>query len=269
MRRAWRECAAIYRHRVKPYPQPGVPVFGLAKRSQAPSRTDVSGENTANGWACHRRKAAAIPQTSAIRNPRTRFDFIECQPTRRSFIVDPEPANFTTWPISVLRAQPWATLAIGNDPYRDADARHRSPSKPWLCGPNRPLSVWRATTRSSLQRRFPHVHVCADAGKTGGLYGAINATLAAAPAEWQWFTYINDDDRLLPGFSAMFARQLAGEPADVIYGDVELIDEDGERVSRITTERRPTWIPALLQQGISPLMQQGICFAAPSGASAF
>jgi hypothetical protein len=46
----------------------------------------------------------------------------------------------------------------------------------------------------------------------------------------------------------------------VAYGDVELIDETGRRLSHITTERRPKWIPALLQQGISPLMQQGMIF---------
>jgi hypothetical protein len=31
-------------------------------------------------------------------------------------------------------------------------------------------------------------------------------------------------------------------------------------MSRVTTERNPGWIPALLQQGISPLMQQGMLF---------
>jgi GT2 family glycosyltransferase len=112
-----------------------------------------------------------------------------------------------------------------------------------------------------LQARFPHVHVCADQGRTGGIYGALNAGLAAAPADWDWFTYINDDDALLPGFSAMAAREAATvEPADVAYGDVELIAENGRRISRITSERRPAWIPALLQQGISPLIQQGMLF---------
>jgi GT2 family glycosyltransferase len=113
----------------------------------------------------------------------------------------------------------------------------------------------------ALQARFPHVHVCADQGKTGGIYGALNAGIAAASGRWDWFTYINDDDTLLPGFSTMLEREAAANAsADVVYGDVELIDEDGRCVSRITTERNSTWIPALLQQGISPLMQQGMLF---------
>ena len=114
---------------------------------------------------------------------------------------------------------------------------------------------------TTLQARYPQTRVCADYGRTGGIYGALNAALAAAPHDWEWFTYINDDDALLPGFSVVAAREAAARPrADVVYGDVELIDEHGRRLSRITTERHPAWIPALLQQGISPLMQQGMLF---------
>jgi hypothetical protein len=114
---------------------------------------------------------------------------------------------------------------------------------------------------TALQARYPQASICADYGKTGGIYGALNAALASAPRGWAWFTYINDDDALLPGFSAVAAREAnASTRADVVYGDVELIDERGHRLSRITTERRPRWIPALLQQGISPLIQQGMLF---------
>jgi glycosyltransferase involved in cell wall biosynthesis len=113
----------------------------------------------------------------------------------------------------------------------------------------------------TLQARFPHAHVVADAGRTGGIYGALNAALAQAPAGWDWFTYINDDDLLLPGFASAAGRHFAsasGEP--VIYGDVELIDEADQRLGLITVTPDPRWIPALLQEGISPLMQQGMLF---------
>jgi glycosyltransferase involved in cell wall biosynthesis len=114
---------------------------------------------------------------------------------------------------------------------------------------------------AGLRARFPQAQVCADLGRAGGIYGALNAGLAAADGEWDWFTYINDDDALLPGFSRMAEREARAEtPADVAYGDVELIDEEGSRISRITTERSPAWIPSLLKQGISPLMQQGMLF---------
>jgi GT2 family glycosyltransferase len=118
-----------------------------------------------------------------------------------------------------------------------------------------------AKKQRALQVRFPQARVVVDNGKEGGIYGAINAALAQAPGEWDWFTYINDDDVLLPGFSEVFYRHLrSAAPESVIYGDVALIDERDRKISLVTTERDPQWIPALLQQGISPLMQQGMLF---------
>lgn len=119
-----------------------------------------------------------------------------------------------------------------------------------------PLNQQRA-----LQNRFPSTHLLPDAGRSGGIYGALNAALAQTPADWDWFTYINDDDTLLPGFRDVFLRHVhSPKLAPVVYGDVALITEQGHEVSSITVERNPARIPALLQQGISPLMQQGMLF---------
>lgn len=114
---------------------------------------------------------------------------------------------------------------------------------------------------AALQERYPHTVVVPDAGKAGAIYGALNAALEQALGGWEWFTYINDDDLLLPGFGTMARRHFAsarGEP--VTYGDVGLIDEDDHLIERITVAPDPRWIPALLQQGISPVMQQGMLF---------
>src|SRR6185369_3098988 len=118
------------------------------------------------------------------------------------------------------------------------------------------------TRLAELRERFPGVGVVPDAGKAGGIYGALNAALASSGADWDWFSYINDDDLLLPDFSESLLRyQDAANPLQVLYGDVELIDQEGRYLTRITSEHRPWWIPALLQQGISPLMQQGMLFS--------
>ena len=61
----------------------------------------------------------------------------------------------------------------------------------------------------------------ADAGKEGGLYGALNAGLAATvETPWDWYTYINDDDLLSLGFGEMMTRHDArGDLATVAYGE--------------------------------------------------
>ncbi len=123
------------------------------------------------------------------------------------------------------------------------------------------LSVPRSKVHS-LQTRYPWARVVEDAGKEGAIYGALNRGIEAVPEGWDWFTYINDDDRLEPGFGEMarahFERR---SPEPVTYGDVELIDQWGASIGMVTTERSPRWIPALLKQGISPLMQQGMLFS--------
>lgn len=124
-----------------------------------------------------------------------------------------------------------------------------------------PVLVAPASRVAVLQARFRSTVVLPDAGREGGLYGALNVALAQAPGGWEWFTYINDDDLLLPAFGKVAQRHLSLDtPEPVAYGDVDLIDEEGQSVGRVTIEHRPEWIPPLLQQGISPLMQQGTLF---------
>ncbi|HET7535294.1 MAG TPA: glycosyltransferase [Candidatus Didemnitutus sp.] len=114
---------------------------------------------------------------------------------------------------------------------------------------------------AALRERYPHATVVKDAGRSGGIYGALNEALLATPEGWDWFTYINDDDRLLPGFRDMVQRHCAQPaPEPVTYGNVELIDESGRHLGVVTVEPNPRWIPALLQEGISPVMQQGMLF---------
>jgi hypothetical protein len=118
-----------------------------------------------------------------------------------------------------------------------------------------------APLASSLQERFPHASVVADAGKEAGLYGAINIALRAAGEDWDWFTYINDDDELAPDFSVVAQRHFARpDPEPVVYGNVRVIDDNGQTISFLTTENSPRFIPALLRAGISPLNQQGMLF---------
>ena len=147
------------------------------------------------------------------------------------------------------------TPTLGSSPHLAASVA----SVASLSLPIRHLVVAPPERVAEVRRRFPHAEAVGDRGPEGGLYGALNAALDAARGEWDWFTYLNDDDLLLPGFAAMVRRHTARAGREpVAYGDVEMIREDGLRLARVTTERSPSWIPALLQQGISPLMQQGM-----------
>ena len=119
----------------------------------------------------------------------------------------------------------------------------------------------------TLGRRFPDLTVVPDQGRAGGLYGALNAGLAAADAagvSWDWFTYINDDDLLSPGFAELVRRHCRPDRlASVAYGDILNVDPADRPLGRMTVERRGQDLPLLLQTGISPVGQQGMVFGAP------
>ena len=111
---------------------------------------------------------------------------------------------------------------------------------------------------SDVVRRFPGCGVAPDAGRSGGMYGAINAGIAAAEWDWTHFTYINDDDLLLPGFDAMASSVLREGFSGIAYGRAWYIDESGRRLAPIPIERNPRRFDGLMRLLISPMVQQGM-----------
>ncbi len=98
--------------------------------------------------------------------------------------------------------------------------------------------------------------VVAEPAHTRGLYGAINHGLAAAQSDdWKWFTYINDDDLLLPGVEACLGG--AHEDDDLCYGHVDKIDEQSTRIESISTLKSASHFLPLVRSGISGFNQQG------------
>lgn len=119
----------------------------------------------------------------------------------------------------------------------------------------RHILVAPASSVSALAARFPGVTVMAEPG--GGMYTAINAGLAVA-GEWDAFTYLNDDDLLLAGFSAV-AAALAERPGQPVfaYGRVRLIDGEGCRLGAIPVSPWPELNRDLYAQRLEPVYQQG------------
>jgi hypothetical protein len=116
---------------------------------------------------------------------------------------------------------------------------------------------------AALAGRFPAVRVIAEPG--GGMYAAINAGLAGT-ADWDAFTYLNDDDILLPDFGAVRrAAEAAGGGPVVAYGGVRLIDARGRRLGSIPIAPEPRWHRALYAARIEPVYQHGTVVTRAAG----
>lgn len=113
-----------------------------------------------------------------------------------------------------------------------------------------------AAEQRDLGKQFPHVQVMAE--PDGGMYAAVNHALNAA-RDWEAFTYINDDDLLLPGFAASVraaAAVAAGQPL-LVYGRVRLIDRNGRRIGAIPISPWPSLNRRLYAQRLEPVYQHG------------
>lgn len=106
-----------------------------------------------------------------------------------------------------------------------------------------------------LATRFPNAYVLAERGKQG-LYAAVNQGLAAA-GDWEWFSYINDDDLLAPGFSSVIRKHCASQENGIAYGDVRYIDSRGKSLGLVPVEADTRYLTSLFESGIPALTQQG------------
>lgn len=124
-----------------------------------------------------------------------------------------------------------------------------------LAGAHEHVLVTPLAAVATLGARFPGVTVLAEPG--GGMYAAINAGLAAA-RDWDAFTYINDDDLLLPGFTAVVAAMAGrGTQPLLAYGGVRLIDAEGRRLGAIPVSPSPGINRDLYAQRLEPVYQHG------------
>ena len=88
-----------------------------------------------------------------------------------------------------------------------------------------------------IARSFPHVRWNQEPDK--GMSDAINKGFDRSQGEW--VMWLNSDDWLKPGALAKLKAMAERHPeADVIYGDMEFVNERGEFIRRL---RLPSWSP--------------------------
>jgi GT2 family glycosyltransferase len=91
------------------------------------------------------------------------------------------------------------------------------------------------------------------------MYAAINRALQADSA-WDAFSYLNDDDVLLPGIlhaQAGAAAPVRDRQAALVYGRVDLIDSQGRGQGAIPVSRRPRGNRVLYAERLEPVYQHG------------
>jgi len=143
------------------------------------------------------------------------------------------------------------TPTLGASPWLDATMA----SVASLPAVSRHVLVCPAVKLMELRHRFPGAMVVPETG--AGMYAAINAGLAALADNWTAFTYINDDDLLLPGFAEVAGKIVRMPGPGLVYGRVVLLSGQGSRLGGIPVSWLPSQNRALYAARLEPVYQHG------------
>jgi hypothetical protein len=107
----------------------------------------------------------------------------------------------------------------------------------------------------ALVTRYPHCKLIPESGSN--MYKAIEDGVLVG-GDWDYFTWLNDDDVLLPaGITGLVAQLNASPKVDAIYGRVGWMNSDGVRRGSIPVANTSSdWLP-LISRGVVPLGQPG------------
>lgn len=109
----------------------------------------------------------------------------------------------------------------------------------------------------AIAEKYPRCIVVAE--KARGMYSAINQGIALSKVDFEFWTYINDDDFLLADFGEVInkASKLSFLLPVVIYGEVLIVDSRDAVQNRVARWGFPSFIKGALSGRRSPLNQQG------------
>ncbi len=100
------------------------------------------------------------------------------------------------------------------------------------------------------------VHVVPES-RTGGVYGAVNDIIFRHGGDFDWVGYINDDDYWLPGMAKLIERSRSSR-ADIIYGRVQFVDWNKNKIVESTSTKFYWLFPFLATFGIYIFTQQAV-----------
>lgn len=92
-----------------------------------------------------------------------------------------------------------------------------------------------------------------------GIYMVLNYALKKYARDYDYVTFLNDDDYWLPGYSNIITRVLENND-DLVYGRTIYIDEDSNRICQMTTSRYFKFFLDYWKFGIVMLTQQSVLF---------
>ena len=107
-----------------------------------------------------------------------------------------------------------------------------------------------------LQEKYALRVIPESEGKPKGIYAALNTAFEALIGDYDYMTFINDDDYWLPDFSSLI-DSITTDVWDMVYARTCYVDEKGAFLAKQTSCPWFSWFGGLLKRkGIVMLTQQ-------------
>lgn len=108
----------------------------------------------------------------------------------------------------------------------------------------------------TLQKEYIDIECISEPEGCKGIYPALNYAFNQYGHDYEYLTFINDDDYWLPDYRRLIDTLLNNSNIDLIYGRVQYINESHTIIGTQTSSYQFNSIISLTKSGIIPITQQ-------------
>ncbi len=106
-----------------------------------------------------------------------------------------------------------------------------------------------------IREKYPYLTVLQEPANCKGIYTALNFGLKAYAKDYEYLTYINDDDFWYPSFQVLF-QTMDRHKVDIVYGRVNFVDVNGNVTGEQASSPRYQDFGSLLHREVVLFTQQ-------------
>lgn len=108
----------------------------------------------------------------------------------------------------------------------------------------------------SLKEQYKKTEFIEEPSNTKGIYAALNFGFNTFGRDYQYLTFINDDDYWLPEYASIIESCIKNPNIDLVYGRTMYINSNGTKIGTQTSSHQFKSFTRLINKGIVLFTQQ-------------
>ena len=108
----------------------------------------------------------------------------------------------------------------------------------------------------AIKQKYPYIECISENANSNGIFSALNQAFNLYGSNYDYLTFINDDDYWLPDFYYLIDSLQKDSSLDFVYGKVKFVDKNGVKIKNQSCSSQFYSFLPLLRNGIILLTQQ-------------